>query len=214
MIRLVRNPLPVGVLNRFKRWRGQLLSLIAKGGDARGFIGGKYRDPELKAVLRAESYGKCVYCESKVTQTYFGDVEHLRPKDLFPELALDHDNLGFACAICNNKKGVFWDDATPLLNPYVDNPADHLIALGPMVISRPTDQRADISVRLLELNRLDLVERRLERLLKLKPLVEELKVTPPGAKRELVERELRREFDADKEYTLAVKGYLTAMAII
>ena len=40
---------------------------------------------------------------------YFGDVEHVKPKSLFPAEQLDPENLVLACVNCNNAKGEFWE---------------------------------------------------------------------------------------------------------
>lgn len=86
-----------------------------------------YGDPDVKAALFSAQHGKCAFCESKVTHTSYGDVEHFRPKggwvqrdgDLLARpgyywLAYDWDNLLFACQLCNSrhKRNLF-----PLLNP-------------------------------------------------------------------------------------------------
>lgn len=85
-----------------------------------------YRDPELKQHLVAEAHGKSVYCESKITHVYFGDIEHMKPKSVFPAERLDVSNLALACAVCNNAKGQFWDSTTPLLDPFIDEPYSQL----------------------------------------------------------------------------------------
>src|SRR4030095_3789537 len=70
-----------------------------------------YRDPDLKRHLVRESHGKCIYCESKITHVYFGDVEHIKPKAVFPRERLRVANLALACAVCNNAKGNFWNES-------------------------------------------------------------------------------------------------------
>ena len=67
-------------------------------------VGGNYKHPDNKRVLEEVSFGKCIYCEAKVTDVYYGDVEHIKPKLKFPELEFDWDNLGFVCAKCNGEK--------------------------------------------------------------------------------------------------------------
>lgn len=74
-----------------------------------------YRAEEVKAALRQLFNGKCAYCESPVSITSPGDVEHYRPKGELTEngqrlavlphgyywLAADWHNLLFACEACN-----------------------------------------------------------------------------------------------------------------
>jgi 5-methylcytosine-specific restriction endonuclease McrA len=63
-----------------------------------------YKHPDNKAALISASYDKCMYCESKVSHTYYGDIEHIRPKSRFPDLEFSWDNLGYVCARCNGYK--------------------------------------------------------------------------------------------------------------
>jgi len=65
-------------------------------------------DPPLSSVwkkakkqLKAESFGKCAYCESSTDTVAHGDVEHFRPKSEYWWLAYCFDNYTFACQICN-----------------------------------------------------------------------------------------------------------------
>lgn len=82
-----------------------------------------------KGVYSEVQFGKCGFCESDVTKTGFGDVEHYRPKGEVWEftqegrrrvrrvlcafgywwLAYDWSNYLFACARCNQKfKGSYF----------------------------------------------------------------------------------------------------------
>ena len=54
-----------------------------------------------KAQLKAESFGKCAYCEADTAVVAHGDVEHFRPKSAYWWLAYCYDNYTFSCQICN-----------------------------------------------------------------------------------------------------------------
>ena len=54
-----------------------------------------------KAQLKAESHGKCAYCEAQTDVVAHGDVEHFRPKSIYWWLAYCYDNHLFSCQICN-----------------------------------------------------------------------------------------------------------------
>jgi hypothetical protein len=54
-----------------------------------------------KNQLKAESCGKCAYCEAPTTVVAHGDVEHFRPKTIYWWLAYCYENHLFACQICN-----------------------------------------------------------------------------------------------------------------
>lgn len=210
MIRLQRVPLPTTLSESCATRAAELKAIVASGGEPPESLLNAYRDPELKRHLLLEGYGKCMYCESKITHVYFGDVEHLRPKSQFPSERLDVSNLGLACAICNNKKGEYWDDIAPVLNPFVDTPSDEVMMLGFLLVRRPGRSRARVTIEKLELNRPALLERRRERIELLQPLADQYVVAPDGPVREIIKGELVRQAGQDSEYSLVVQTYLVA----
>jgi 5-methylcytosine-specific restriction endonuclease McrA len=64
--------------------------------------------PEWKA-LRLEAikkYGStCCKCGRKPSRRYPVNIDHIKPRRYYPELALDIDNLQPLCPPCNKKKG-------------------------------------------------------------------------------------------------------------
>jgi len=210
MIKLKRNDLPDQLKERLLDRIEKLHFAIAANETPPPSVLEFYRDPAVKAHLVAEAHGKCVYCESKITHVYFGDVEHLKPKALYRAEQLDIDNLALACAQCNNAKRDFWDPHTPLLNPYVDDPAEELVALGFIVARRPGRQRARITIEKLALNRPALVERRKERIELLENLADQYVLAPEGSLKELLRDELCRQAADDSEYAMIVRAYLNA----
>ena len=69
---------------------------------------GFLRTPEWKA-LREEAiarYGAiCMVCGREQTQRRRMNVDHIKPRKFFPELALCIENAGILCPPCNKKKG-------------------------------------------------------------------------------------------------------------
>ena len=210
MIRLRRQELSEALSTQTRERIDRLTALLDAGEEPPAALLNAYRDPNLKAHLVSESHGKCIYCESKITHVYHGDVEHIKPKSVFRTLQLDPSNLGFACAICNGAKSDFWDDATPILNPYEDEPDEHLIALGDFLVRRPGQNRARLTIERLELNRPALLERRRERIELLQSLADQYMQENAGPVRDLIRAELCRQANADKEYALFVRMYLEA----
>lgn len=210
MIRLARQPLPPALRTRVEDRVVRLEEFVRTGGDPPQALLDSYRDPELKSHLIAEAHGKCIYCESKVTHVYFGDVEHIKPKLRFPAERLNPENLGLACAKCNNAKLDFWDPATPLLNPYDDDPDQEILALGFFIARRPGHNRAMGTIEQLDLNRQELLERRKERIELLEPLADQYVSAPVGHVKELLRRELCRQANDDAEYAMMVRAYLVA----
>lgn len=81
-----------------------------------------YGHNDVKTALKKIQKDTCCFCESKITEVAYGDIEHFRPKGAFQIakgdplqrpgyfwLAYDWGNLLFACQICNSsyKKNLF-----------------------------------------------------------------------------------------------------------
>jgi len=210
MIKLTRNlptaELEAKVAERVNRFN----QLLDEGNEPTNALLSAYRNPEVKEHLIAEANGKCIYCESKITHVYFGDIEHLKPKAIFPRERLDLSNLALACAKCNNAKSDYWDQHLPLLNPYEDDPDDHLIALGYLIARRPGKDRARITIEQLQLNRQALLERRKERIELLLPLADQFACAPEGPLKQLLKQELLRQAENNAEYAMVVRAFLKA----
>ena len=121
-----------------------------------------YNDAQNKSALRDAAYGKCMYCESKIDHIAHAHVEHIKPKapDKYPELAYEWSNLGYACPVCNVNKGDKYDSATPYIDPYHENPSDHLIFCGSILWKKMGSERGQLTIKDINLNRVNLVEKR------------------------------------------------------
>ena len=93
----------------------------------------KYQHKEIKTALETMFCGKCCYCESKVTDVAYGDIEHFYPKSRYPDKTFMWENLLFSCQICNEgykgDKFPLDADGNPLLidpSDGVTNPNQHL----------------------------------------------------------------------------------------
>lgn len=85
---------------------------------------------DIRIALLEEGFGKCAYCETSVdigASTLH--VDHYKPKnkDAYPELVVDWDNLIPACQRCNTKKGTKNTGNIEILNPFTDDPKEHLV---------------------------------------------------------------------------------------
>ncbi len=210
MIRLRRSAVPNNLRDWLAEHACRLLECLDTGNPPPQALLDSYRYAPLKDHLVAEAHGKCVYCESKITHVYYGDIEHIKPKSAFPRERLNLENLTLACALCNNAKGDFWDANTPLLNPFEDDPTKEFLALGFMIGRRPGHNRARLTIEQLGLNRPALLERRKERIESLQALADQYAQEPDGAIRELLRTELRRHAKDDGEYAMIVRAYLEA----
>lgn len=122
-----------------------------------------YKHPRNKAALVEAAAGKCMYCESRIIDTQYGDIEHLKPKDKFPELEFEWSNLGFACTVCNNSKNKHYSKRTRIVDPYQEEPAQFLHADGAQIFGIDWESIGRNTVDLIKLNRTALVEKRVQR---------------------------------------------------
>lgn len=185
----------------------------AAGDELPPVVAAGYRDPLVKACIVAETNGKCAYCESKVTHIYWGDVEHILAKALHPDQMLNYENLTLACSICNVNKSDYDEPMNPLLNPYADDPAFFLVALGPLVWHRPGQPRAETTVTVLQLNRSDLVERREQRLRDISRLADKYATATSEPLKQALASELTKEAAAECEFPYVVRAYLATVGL-
>lgn len=73
---------------------------VERGGDPDP-IRTKYGQAKPDLEVRLGAY--CSYCERKLSVSLA--VEHIQPKDLYPERRLEWDNFLLACSNCNSIKG-------------------------------------------------------------------------------------------------------------
>lgn len=170
-----------------------------------------YKHPENKEALKRASSDKCMFCESKVSVVYFGDVEHFRPRKHFDHLTFDWENLGFVCARCNNAKSDKWSEALPFIDPYTEEPTEHIAAVGFYVRQRRGSERGELTIREIELNRPELLARRMDRLDAIGNLVDKMVRTVDPALRALIREDLTRETASDKEFHLCATAYLQSL---
>jgi len=162
MIKLEKGPVPEVLQENSDQWKETLLEKLSLG-TATPAEKARYRHPQIKAALEAETFGKCAYCESKLKHVHHGDVEHIVPKSLKPELTFKWENLTLACEICNQNKSDKDPEHFQILDPYITDPNLHFMFLGAFIADVGTPQ--GICTRLiLDLDRSELVERRREKL--------------------------------------------------
>ena len=59
----------------------------------------------LRYMVLSESKGRCSLCGRCVCDGVSLHVDHIKPRSLFPELAMDKSNLQVLCCECNIGKG-------------------------------------------------------------------------------------------------------------
>ena len=173
-----------------------------------------YNDPINKDALRKSTSGKCMYCESKIEHIGYAHVEHIKPKSLFPELEFEWTNLGFSCPICNNIKWNKYDETTPFINPYNEDPNIHLAFLGFFVSPMKGSERGEYTISGIGLNRAGLVDRRREKIEGIEKIIKSAFRTSSEFLRNQAIEELKKEAETDKEYSAMVKSMLVVEGIL
>ena len=110
MIRLPQTALPDSASTYLQQWQGEV---DGAPDYSRRVAAAKKRFPQknkksnatFKAVKQAltqmcRGARRCVYCEDSVAD----EVEHIAPKDLYPERVFRWDNYVYACGQCNGPK--------------------------------------------------------------------------------------------------------------
>lgn len=171
-----------------------------------------YKHPENKQALQNASHGKCMYCESQVAHIAFGDVEHFRPKAAgkYPHLEFEWTNLGYCCTRCNNRKKDQFDETCPLIDPYAEDPSQHLIAFGSIVRHKAGSERGAITIKTVDLNRAELIERREVRISEIQKAIDACYRTKSVAVRNDLLAELAREADPNKEFSMIADALIAA----
>lgn len=211
MRKLQKGPKPQILRENEKVWTKEYCDCLEKGQIPAQSIATRYNHKSIKMALEVETSGKCAYCESKIKHVSYGDIEHILPKNINarPDLYVSWDNLTLACEQCNRVcKKDYYDVSLPLINPYLDEPKEHLIDLGAIIMPQAGDERANITRTVLDLNRPELIERRLERIESVEHLLNRwIKETQPTIKN-MLEEQLHNECQTDKEYSSTIIAYL------
>lgn len=204
MIKLVKLEEPDSLINNKVKWTNELLAAIESGDkDKIRAKKKKYNQPDVKAQLRAETSDKCAYCESKVTVVAHGDIEHVTPKSIEPELTFEWENLTFACQKCNGKKS----DKEGIADPYVDAVDDHFFFVGHLLRGRSDKGR--LTVMELQLNRNELIDDRSDQLSAFADALEKIANEANARLKELSLEALRDHVASETtEYTLMKRAML------
>lgn len=173
-----------------------------------------YKYPDNKKVLAGASFGKCMYCESKVTHVYFGDIDHIKPKTKYPSLKFEWTNLGFICAKCNSAKGDKYDNATPYINPYEEDPENFVLALGAFLKNKKGNERGELTIKDIKLNRPELLEKRQTIIESIEKAINACMRTKNENLKKAALEALIPECNKDKEYSLFIKTFFQLHGLI
>ncbi|MFK5947757.1 MAG: HNH endonuclease [Methylococcales bacterium] len=173
-----------------------------------------YKHHTNKEALKKANNDKCMYCESKISHIDFAHVEHFKPKanDKFPDLKFVWENLGYACPKCNNEKSDKFHNDTPYIDPYSEEPSEYFYVAGALLLIKNGSERSEISIKDIDLNRPDLLEKRLEKINEIQKAITACHRTTNTVLKDAALNELMQESAPDKEYSFFVTALLDAHA--
>lgn len=133
-----------------------------------------YNDGTIKReikdyILKNEQNKYCPYCEKAIYELNESHIEHIKPRDRFPQLFQEYTNL---LASCNGKDSCGnWKEnnySEEFINPVIDNPEEYFtfdIASGYIVPKCKSKadakyKRAEYTIQILNLNCYTLTEAR------------------------------------------------------
>lgn len=212
MIKLNKAPCPDVLRDNCEAWTENFLDKLLRGEKPTESESSRYRHPKIKKALTAETHGKCAYCESKFGHVHHGDVEHIFPKSLDETKRFLWDNLTLACEICNQNKSNKDPRVEHIIDPYQDDPEQYLCFVGPMVFDSGLQKGAS-TIRLLDLNRIDLLEMRNQKIQSIMKLYQEMmRPECPVVVRDLIINDLKNKDASDEaEYAAAVRALIRYM---
>lgn len=211
MIRLQKLEEPDVLVDNGAGWTADFLARRAAG-TVTNTVRFRYRHPSIKDRLREETSEKCAYCEAKVSHVHPGETDHILPISEKPELYVTWTNLTYVCSECNREKSNYFSNTEPLVNPYMDEPSEHLLFAGPLVLHH--DAKGMRTRRQLKLSRTALVERKQEMLERINLLVQQWDETGEGPTKDFIRAEILRYADDSAEFAATVRAYLQSVGLL
>lgn len=199
MIRVKKGPKPEILKKNASTWTKKYCNAIKNGKKAKA----NYNKKPIKKAVIEESHDKCVFCESKVSHVYHGDIEHFRPKSKFCKYTHTWSNLLFSCRICNSKKSNTFPTENQIIKPTEENPEKFFeydaLPNGKLVSLVPLNERAKNSIEIMGLNRDELRARRGERWHDLESMIEVLRTH--GISENIISDHFKSYKDDSREFT-------------
>lgn len=119
-------------------------------------------------LLRSDFCYACAYCSiTEIEAAGIGfQIDHYYPKQAFPLLVSNYDNLMWSCRICNRYKSDYYPDEEDLKNGYVIirvdecDPRDQMEADAEGVMIKSKTKTGEFNIQWLDLNRKQLMRLR------------------------------------------------------
>ena len=102
--------------NSWESWGQEFKSKLEAGGKSSDFSWKKNINNPLVSILANLSYNHCNFCDSYLGGSSTYQLEHYYPKNEYPLLSYNWNNLFLCCNVCNsnaNKQRTFIDNLKP-----------------------------------------------------------------------------------------------------
>ncbi|QPK01428.1 hypothetical protein IDM36_04625 [Enterobacter mori] len=160
MIKLTKCPEPNYLTIRGAQWAQSLNDAVVLHGGYdsipekdKDSLTAHYRNQNIKDVLFPTSHNKCAFCECIPEDGgNFIQIEHFYPKSLYPHLCFSWDNFLPSCNKCNLAKSTLDTIVTPIVNPYIVEPSDHIYVSLLKLKARDNSKLGEDTVKELKLN--------------------------------------------------------------
>lgn len=212
MIKLKKRAKPNVLVQNEQSWTTEYVNCIKNGETPSDTVKYRYKHRDIKKELEKETHGKCAYCESKITHTEYGDIEHILPKNknARPDLYVNWNNLTLACTLCNRDgKRDYYDPKAPLVNPYIDDPDDCFIFVGNIIHYKNAQGKRTIEI--IKLNRAALAAQRKEILDGIQKLFDIWNNTSDIETKNALRTTLKNYCSPDKEYSAFARHFLSQL---
>lgn len=165
----------------------------------------RYNKDDIKEKLKEETNSKCAYCESRISDVAYENIEHIKPKSKYPGHFADWNNLTLVCPKCNNEKSDEYNENCPPINPYNEDPSNHFKIAGPMMNYK--SNRGRYTRELLKLNRIPLIQSRIRAINRVEKMINSIRNSSSYEECIGLIKELERLISRDKEYTFTKRKY-------
>ena len=176
---------PESLRRNADKWKKELLQALHKRKKAAQQMTGlltRYKQEDVLSALNTMYSGLCCYCEAEIAPVAYPNIEHRRPKKLFPEDTFKWDNLHLPCTVCNTRKGNKYNGKAEILDAASDTIKikEHLSyeRRGRWLYRWPLTDRGETTCLHADLNRDDLLEKRGELYVGALEEVEKLRAHP------------------------------------
>lgn len=211
MRNLEKLPIPNVLAENHDQWLAAFLA--DKGNQTNKY---RYRHPEIKATLKEETGWKCLYCESKIGHNTPGDVEHKVPSSKFDALHFNWENLTVACTECNRRKNNYYEKGEEFLDPYNEDVESAVEHYGPILGWANGHDRAEITVKTLELDtdcRFPLISRKIEKIEELNNVIERYVKEEKQEIKNLMKQKIKRMIDKKSEYSCMILSIIKSKGL-